>query len=162
MTKEQLLEISKEKKELLLGYVVEMLSEYEGVRGEMNFGFGNINNQNNCVVDIEVPEINLKSSLNMEIPMEFVDVFYGELLNGFLETFLEHETMGVSQASINDDSFSTSVVNSNGSKVKLNFMSNKLDFSGLVQDYNRRIVDYVQDEMSNSQCESLNINHFSR
>ena len=63
----------------------------------MKFNSAKIDNQNMCTLDIYVPTKNFEKHINLGITIDHCDIFYKQLFNDLFETFIEHDTIGVSR-----------------------------------------------------------------
>lgn len=140
--------IAPERSRLIIEYITKILSDTEKVNASMNFSSAKIDNQMMCTLDIYVPQRNFEKHLNLGITTNHDLILYEQLLNDLLDTFLEHETMGVSRyysiKSMQDNFSGINAVNSIGSKIKINLNSSGADFNELMTKYNQRINDYVE------------------
>lgn len=139
--------IAPERSRLIIEYITKILSDTEKVNASMNFSSAKIDNQTMCTLDIYVPQRNFEKHLNLGITNDHDLILYEQLLTDLLDTFLEHETMGVSRyysiKSMQDNFSGINAVNSIGSKIKINLNSSGADFNELMTKYNQRINDYV-------------------
>ena len=148
MKKKEAKIIAIEKSKLVIEYIIQILSEPERVKAVMNFSFSKIENKQMCILNIYVPEKNFEKHLNLGIISEHCLVLYEQLLNDFLDTFLEHEMMGVSEyysiKSMQGIFSGVSAVNSFGSEIKINFRITSPDFMKIVSEYERRYHEFVE------------------
>lgn len=114
----------------------------------MDFWYTKINGQKICTLDIYVPKRNFEKHLNLGITGEHSLVLYEQLLNDFLDTFLEHETIGVTRyysiKSMQGLFSGINAVNVIGSEIKINFNTTDYDFMNIVDRYTERYNSYVQ------------------
>lgn len=114
----------------------------------MDFWYAKIDGQNMCTLDIYVLERNFEKHLNLGITIDHSLVLYEQILNDFLDTFLEHETMGVTRyysiKSMQNDFSGVDAVNLNGSRIKINFNTTDPDFMNIVSDYTCRYNEFAE------------------
>lgn len=140
--------LAPEKSKLVIEYITQILSDSEKVNSVMNFWYAKIDGQNMCTLDIYVPETNFEKHLNLGITIDHSLVLYEQILNDFLDTFLEHQTMGVTRyysiRSMQNDFSGVDAVNRNGSRIKINFNTTDPDFMNIVSEYTRRYNEFAE------------------
>lgn len=140
--------LAPEKSKLVIEYITQILSDSEKVNSVMNFWYAKIDGQNMCTLDIYVPETNFEKHLNLGINIDHSLVLYEQILNDFLDTFLEHQTMGVTRyysiRSMQNDFSGVDAVNRNGSRIKINFNTTDPDFMNIVSEYTRRYNEFAE------------------
>lgn len=140
--------LAPERSKLIIEYITKILSDEEKVDASMNFTSAKIDNQKMCTLDIYVPELNFEQHLNLGITSEHSLVLYEQILNDFLDTFLDHETIGVTKyrsIKSSQGSFSgINAVNTLGSKIKINFNTTSPDFMNIVSEYTRRYNEFAE------------------
>ena len=140
--------LAPEKSKLVIEYITQILSDSEKVNSTMDFWYAKIDGQNMCTLDIYVPERNFEKHLNLGITIDHELVLYEQLLNDFLDIFLENETMGVTRyysiKSMQNDFSGVDAVNLNGSRIKINFNATNPDFMNIVSDYTRRYNEFAE------------------
>jgi len=140
--------LAPEKSKLVIEYITQILSDSEKVNSVIDFWYAKIDGQNMCTLDIYVPETNFEKHLNLGITIDHSLVLYEQILNDFLDTFLEHETMGVTRyysiKSMQNDFSGIDAVNLNGSRIKINFNTTDPDFMSIVSGYTQRYNDFVE------------------
>ena len=140
--------LAPEKSKLVIEYITQILSDSEKVNSVMNFWYAKIDGQNMCTLDIYVLERNFEKHLNLGITEDHCLVLYEQILNDFLDTFLEHETMGVTRyysiKSMQGNFSGVNAVNLNGSKIKINFNTTNPDFMNIVSDYTRKYNEFAE------------------
>lgn len=140
--------LAPEKSKLVIEYITQILSDSEKVNSVMDFWYAKIDGQNMCTLDIYVPERNFEKHLNLGITIDHSLVLYEQILNDFLDTFLEHETMGVTRyysiKSMQNDFSGVDAVNLNDSRIKINFNTTDPDFMSIVSGYTQRYNDFVE------------------
>lgn len=133
---------------MVIEYITQILSDSEKVNSVMDFWYAKIDGQNMCTLDIYVPERNFEKHLNLGITIDHSLVLYEQILNDFLDTFLEHETMGVTRyysiKSMQNDFSGVDAVNRNGSRIKINFNTADPDFMNIVSEYTRRYNEFAE------------------
>lgn len=140
--------LAPEKSKLVIEYITQILSDSEKLNSVMDFWYAKIDGQNMCTLDIYVPERNFEKHLNLGITKDHCLVLYEQILNDFLDTFLEHETMGVTRyysiKSMQENFSGVDAVNLNGSKIKINFNTTNPDFINIVSDYTRKYNEFAE------------------
>lgn len=140
--------LAPEKSKLVIEYITQILSDSEKMNSTMDFWYAKIDGQNMCTLDIYVPERNFEKHLNLGITTDHELVLYEQLLNDFLDTFLEHETMGVTRyysiKSMQNDFSGVDAVNLNGSRIKINFNTTDPEFMNIVSEYTRRYNEFAE------------------
>ena len=148
MKKIEAQELAPEKSKLVIEYITQILSDSERINSKMNFWYAKIDGQQMCTLDIYVPEKNFEKHLNLGITIDHSLVLYNQLLNDFLNTFLTHETIGISRyysiKSMLRNFSGINVVNTNGSKIEINFNTTNPDFMSIVSEYSKRYDDFVK------------------
>jgi hypothetical protein len=146
MKKEEAKLLALERSKLIIEYIIQILSDNDKVNSIMNFWHTKIDGQNMCTLDIYVPQKYFEKHLNLGITSDHSLVLYEQLLNDLLDVFLEHETMGVSRyysiKSMQDNFSGVNVINSIGSKIKINFNTTNPDFMNLIEKYSNRYDEY--------------------
>lgn len=140
--------LAPEKSKLVIEYITQILSDSEKMNSTMDFWYAKIDGQNMCTLDIYVPERNFEKHLNLGITIDHSLVLYEQILNDFLDTFLEHETMGVTRyysiKSMQGIFSGVDAVNLNGSRIKINFNTTNPDFMNIVTEYTRRYTEFAE------------------
>ena len=117
--------LAPEKSKLVVEYITQILSDTEKVNSVMDFWHAKIDGQDMCTLNIYVPETNFEKHLNLGITLDHSLVLYEQILNDFLDTFLEHITLGVTSyysiKSMQNNFSGVDAVNINGSRIKINF-----------------------------------------
>ena len=147
MKKVEAQEIAIERSKLILEYITQILSESEKVSGSIEFSSAKIDNQKMCTVDIFVSN-GFERHFNLGITTDHDLVLYEQLLNDLLDSFLEHETMGVSRyysiKSMQEEFSGINAVNTIGSKIKINFKTTSPEFVDIISKYTKRIDEYTE------------------
>lgn len=132
-----------EKAKLVIEYITQILSDKEIVNSKMNFSSAKIDGQKICTLDIYVPEKNFEKYLNLEITTDHSMILYEQILNDFLDTFLENETMGVTKyysvKSMLENFSGVKIINLIGSKIMVNFY---YEFPDIISMYNEKYNEY--------------------
>lgn len=140
--------IAPEKSKLVIEYITQILSDTEKVNSTMDFWYAKIDGQKMCTLDIYVPAKNFEKHLNLGITGEHSLVLYEQILNDFLDTFLEHETMGVTKyysiKSMQGTFSGVNAVNLLGSKIKINFNTTSPDFMSIISEYTKRYDEFAK------------------
>ena len=148
MKKIEAIQIAPEKSKLIIEYIASILSSTERVNGQMIFGTARINSQNVLRLYTFIPGKDFKDELDLEITSEHDLILYEFLLNDLLDTFLEHETIGVSKfysiKSMQTNFSGINAMNSSGSKIKINLNSSGTGFMNLTSNYNRKYNEYAE------------------
>lgn len=147
MKKVEAQEIAMEKSKLIMEYITLTLSDTEKVNGRIEFSSAKIDNQKMCTVDIFVNN-GFERHFNLGITTDHDLVLYKQLLNDLLDSFLEHETMGVSRyylvKSMQGTFSGINAVNTIGSKIKINFKTTSPEFMDIISKYTKRIDEYAE------------------
>lgn len=132
-----------EKAKLVIEYITQILSDKEIVNSKMNFSSAKIDGQKICTLDIYVPEKNFEKHLNLEITTDHSMILYEQILNDFLDTFLENETMGVTKyysvKSMSENFSGVKIINLIGSRIMVNFY---YEFPDIISMYNEKYTEY--------------------
>lgn len=132
-----------EKSKLVIEYITQILSDKEIVNSKMNFSSANIDGQKMCTLDIYVPEKNFEKHLNLEITIDHSMILYEQILNTFLDSFLENETMGVTKyysvKSMSENFSGVKIINLIGSRIMVNFY---YEFPDIISMYNEKYTEY--------------------
>lgn len=132
-----------EKSKLVIESITQILSNNEILNSKMNFSKARIEGQNMCTLDIYVPEKNYEKHLNLGITADHIVILYKQILNDFLDTFLENESMGVTKyysvKSMLENFSGVKIVNLIGSKIMVNFY---YEFPDIISMYNNRYIEF--------------------
>lgn len=132
-----------EKSKLTIEYITQILSNKEIVNSKMNFSSAKIDGQKICTLDIYVPEKNFEKHLNLGITIDHSMILYEQILNDFLDTFLENETMGVTKyysvKSMSENFSGVKIINLIGSRIMVNFY---YEFPDIISMYNEKYNEY--------------------
>lgn len=132
-----------EKSKLVIEYITQILSDKGIVNSKMNFSSAKIDGQKMCTLDIYVPEKNFEKHLNLGIITDHSMILYKQILNDFLDTFLENETMGVTKyysvKSMLENFSGVKIINLIGSKIMVNFC---YEFPDIISMYNEKYTEY--------------------
>lgn len=132
-----------EKSKLVIEYITQILSDKEIVNSKMNFSAAKIDGQKMCTLDIYVPEKNFEKHLNFGIITDHSMILYEQILNDFLDTFLENKTMGVTKyysvKSMLENFSGVKIINLIGSKIMVNFY---YEFPDIISMYNEKYTEY--------------------
>jgi len=146
MKKVEAATLALEKSKIIIDNIVSILSIPEKVNAYMNFTSAKINNINTCVLDIYIPDRKFEKHIDLEITHDHDLVLYAQLLNDLLDTFLEHETMGVTRyysiKSMQENFTGINAVNTLESKIKINLNSSGLEFNNLISEYTKRYDEF--------------------
>ena len=139
MKKFEAQELAPEKSKLVIDYITQILSDSEQLNSKMEFSSAKIDGKQMCTLDINVPKKNFERHLNLGITADHSLVLYKQLLNDFINTFLEHDTIGITRyysiKSMLENFSGVDVVNLNGSRIKINFNTTHPDFMNIVSEY---------------------------
>lgn len=132
-----------EKSKLVIEYIIQILSDKEIVNSKMNFSSAKIDGQKICTLDIYVPEKNFEKHLNLGITIDHSMILYEQILNTFLDSFLENETMGVTKyysvKSMSENFSGVKIINLIGSRIMVNFY---YEFPDIISMYNEKYTEY--------------------
>ena len=116
--------IAPERSRLIIEYITQILSDPEKVSSKMIFSSYKIEGQNMNTFDIYVPKREFEKHLNLGITIDHTNVLYEQFLSDILDSFLQHETIGISDfysiRSYGGNFDGISVVNEIGSKITIN------------------------------------------
>ena len=158
MKKVEAQQLAIEKSKLIIEYIVQILSDPEKVTATMEFLSYKIENKKMLILDINVPKRNFSRCLNLGITSDHDIVLFEQLFNDLLDTFLTHETMGVTKyysiKSMNQNFTGINAVNTIGSKILINFNSSGPEFKNLVDHYQAKYKAF--EESINNNCLNLN------
>lgn len=131
------------KSKLIIEYIDQILSDTLVVNGTMNFSTAKIDNEYRETLDIFVPDLSFEKHLNLEITSQQSLVLFEQLLNDLLDVFLEHETIGVTRYysikyGMGRNFSGIDAVNTNGSRIKINFNCSGGEFAEIIAKYNQR------------------------
>lgn len=156
MKKDEALKLTPERSRLLCEYITKILSDNEKVDGEIRLDSAKINNERMLTFDIFVPRKGFEKHLNTGITTQQVDVLTEQIFNDLVDNFLESETMGCTRYytirggyGMNFDG--VSAMNNIGSNIKINFVYRGDKFKEQVENYNRRLDEYVNRKNSDSE-----------
>ncbi len=148
MKKKEAMQIAPERSRLLCEYITQILSDNEKVNGEIQINSAKINDERILTFDIYVPSRNFEKHLNTGITIQQVDVLTSQILNDFVDNFIESETIGCTKYysirggyGMNMDG--VTAMNVIGSKVRINFVCRGDKFNEQVQNYNERLDEYI-------------------
>lgn len=132
-----------EKSKLVIEYITQILSDKGIVNSKMNFSSAKIDGQKMCTLDIYVPEKNFEKHLNLGITIDHSMILYEQILNTFLDSFLENETMGVTKyysvKSMLENFSGVKIINLIGSRIMVNFY---YEFPDIISMYNEKYTEY--------------------
>lgn len=148
MKKVEAQELAIEKSRFIIECITQILSDSVKVQGKMRFTSRKIENQNMCVLDFCVPQKNVDVHYNLGITSDHFLVLYDRLLNDLLDTFLEHESIGVTKyysiKYFGGENFSgINAVNAIGSEIKIDFGAGGKEFMDLIALYTKRYDEFV-------------------
>ncbi len=157
MKKIEAQQLAIERSKLIIEYIFQILSDSEKVNATMEFFNDKVENQNMVIFDINVPKRNFKRSLNLGITSDHENVLFEQLLNDLIETFLPHETMGITKyyslKSMNQNFTGIDATNTIGSRISINFNSSGTEFNNLIDNFQAKYNAFVEN-MNNNIFES--------
>ncbi len=140
-------ELALERSKLVIEYITQILSDSDKVIGNMRFEHAKIDGKNMCTLDIYVPTKNFEKHLNLGITVDHELVLFEQILNDFLDTFLDNETIGITNfysiRSMLESFDGVDAVNLNESRIKIDFNNSNKNFMELVKKYQIRYDDFV-------------------
>lgn len=155
MKKEEAIQIAPERSALLCEYIIQILSDVEKVNGEIKIDSAKINNERMITFNICVPSRNFEKHINTGITTQQIDVLTGQILNDLIDNFMESENIGCTRYytirggyGMNMDG--VNLVNSIGSKIKINFVCRGDRFSEQIENYNARLDEYIKQQTNNA------------
>ena len=109
-----------------------------------------------CILHISVPKANFEKYINLGITIDHSSILYEQLLNDLLDTFLEHDTIGISEfyfiksmlenfSGIDLVSLEDGEINST---IKINFITKNFDFKNIVANYNNKYNEFKNNSHS--------------
>lgn len=159
MKKQEAKLLAPEKSKIVIEWLQQLLSCEEKFEGRMNFDWYKIDGNNCIICDINVPDLGVKRTINLEITKDHSDILYEQLFDDLIDTFLEHETMGISRYR----SIRSSLVGMNfdgmdafnrlKSVIEINFICIGPNFRELATNYNQKIDTRIE-EIKNRQVEN--------
>ena len=143
--------LAKEKANLLIEYITQILTDEKKVYGEILIYSAKIDGKRVCTFEISVPSADFECHLNTGVETNHCDVLNEEILQRLTDTFLESETMGVSRyynirGGYGMNMNGVNVFNSLGSKIKINFLCTGELFVQQINSYSARINAYVEEQ----------------
>ena len=165
MKKIEAQKLAPEKSKLIIDYIIQILSKNEKTNSKMNFYQAKINGQNMCVLHISVPKDNYEKYVNLGITIDHSSILYGQLLNDLLDTFLESDTIGISEfyfiKSMLENFSGIDLVSIEDGKlkntIKMNFITQNIDFNNTVTKYNDRYNEFKNSSSKENKYHSRNI-----
>lgn len=154
MKKEEAMQIAPEKSKLLCEYVIQILSDQKKINGEIKISSAKINNEWMITFNIYVPDRDFEKHLNTGITTQQIDVLTGQILNDLVDNFLKSENMGCTRyytirSGYGMNMNGINLVNTIGSKIKLNFIYRGDKFDKQIQNYNVRLDEYEKHQTNN-------------
>lgn len=145
--------LAPEKSQILIGYLNNILSEDKKLSGKIIIRSVKLDGVSTIVYDISVPEIDLEKHITSEITTDHIDVLTEQILNDLLDTYLEDENLGVSRyfsirSQMENFNGVYAINNLAGTKITINFVCRGEQFDELINQYSRRIDEYVKRESS--------------
>ena len=139
-----------QKVDVILEYIIQILSDKDVVKSSMNFSTSKIDGNNMCTLDIYVPSKKFERHINLGIIGDHKNVIYKELLDRISSTFFDHDTIGVSKfysiRSIQGSFDGIDTLNSVGSLNKINMSG--IDKS-ISDEYNKKYDDFINEMNGN-------------
>lgn len=155
MKKEEAMQIAQERSRVLCEYISQILSDPQKVEGEIRINSTKIDKERMLTFDIRVPSKNFERHLNTGISVQHVDVLTGQILDDFIDHFLESEAIGCTRYyrirggyGMNIDGITA--INSMGSQVRINFVCRGNNFDEQIETYNAKLDEYVHQQNSSS------------
>lgn len=140
--------IAIDKSRLMMEYLNQILTDDRKVHASMEFLPAKVNNQSVFILDINVPEAGFSKQIDLEMPILHNMVLYEQVLNDLLDTFLEHETIGITRyysiKSARCHFTGIDVFNSENSRIRINFHGSGTEFNHLIDNYQKRYQDFVE------------------
>lgn len=151
MKKDEASILAKKRANLLMEYIVQMLSDEKKVHGEILIHSVKDKGKKVCTFEINVPESDFVRYLNTGIEVEHCDILNEEILQNLTTTFLGQEHMVVSRYYNIRGGYGMNMngmraINDRGSEVKINFLCTGELFDKQIDEYNARINAYVEEQ----------------
>ena len=152
--------IAPERSKLLCEYIMQILSNNEGINGEIRIDSAKINNERMLTFDITVSKKDFERHFNTGITTQQVDVLTEQILNDLIDNFMESETIGCTRYYSMSGGYGmnmkgVNIVNNIGSNIKINFVCRGDKFSEQIEIYNSRLNEYVSQQRSEEHTSEL-------
>lgn len=154
MKKDEAIKLSKQRAELLLEYVGQILSDNRVVNAEIDIDSVKIEKERVCTFEIQVKENNYERHLNTGIPSLHIDCLTEEIFGCLIENILPTDQFMLSRYySVKNfcgkPFYGVDVLNNNGSKLKINFMCRGNLFDEQIKEYENCLDSYEKGKVSN-------------
>lgn len=135
--------LAKQKVNVIIEYIMQILSDSERVTSSMDFSSAKIDGNNMCTIDIYVPSKNFERHLNLGITSDHKNSIYKEFLNRVIIDFLPHDSIGATKfyrlRSYDRLFDGIKVINTIGSEIEVNMYG--ID-KNIFNEYNTRYEEF--------------------
>lgn len=140
MKKKEAQELALDRSRIVMEYIAQILSDSLQVHANMEFTHAQIDNQNMCTLNIDVPERNFIRHINLGITYDHYLILSEQILKDVLETFLDSNTIGFSyyyykHNILGDRFYGFDAFNTNGSVIKINLPASEKS----IEQYNNKL-----------------------
>lgn len=146
MKKEEAMSLSNNRANLAISYIEKILQDNKD--GDLSYGIYSFDENQVCTLSIKDSKNEFDKYLNLGVPTYHGYILYEYLFQNLLETFLEHETIGISKCNgvINETKgsyYTLEAMNPNGNKINIDFIYKPDGIEELIKDYNSQIDQYL-------------------
>ena len=142
MKKEEEKLLSKERVNVIMEYITQILSDDTKLSASMDFSSAKIDGNNMCTLDIYVPYNNFERHISLEITNDHSNVIKKEFLDRVISDIFPSDTLGATKfyKIRGSESFDgIYIVNNKGSKIKVNM--HRID-NNIMDEYNNKYNEY--------------------
>ena len=135
---------------LIIEYIEQILSDIDIIFGKISIDTVKMGEAEHKTLDIMLSNKRFERHFDLGIELQDEAVFYGKLLNTFIEKFADNENIGISKYHIkkcdpaNSDFRGIDVSNTNGSYLEFYFCPSNKESSLAIQEYNQKLDDLIQ------------------
>ena len=146
MKKNEAILLAPKKVDVIIEYILQILTSEENISAMMFFSNAKINGQSMCTINIYVPYNNFERHINLGITNDHLNIIYKFFLDKIAEDFIPHESISVSKfyqrSSMSDIFVGIDIKHINGSKIKIKMSGIKND---IVDEYNAKCQNYIEE-----------------
>lgn len=155
MKKVEAMQIAPQRSQLLIEYIMQILSDSNQVCGEILIDSAKINNEKMCTLEIFVPQANFEKHLNIGIPVQQVDVLIEACLEDIAALALESNNILVSplkylHSMLSGEKWWIDITGDNDNKIELNFVCRGLKIRAQSENYNSKIEEIYKNKQTNT------------
>ena len=155
MKKKEAQELAIDRSRIVMEHIAQILSDNLQVHAKMDFTHAQIDNQNMCVLNIDVPERNFIRYINLGITYDHHFILNEQILKDVLENFLDSNTIGFSyyyykHTILGDRFYGFNAFNTNGSVIEINLPANEKS----IEQYNNRLQE-INDTLKDTPKKSI-------